>query len=162
MGFCVLPPGVGRGVSLLCLGVTVAVVLGLADDRLRGGIVLLFSILTGTSSSLEDEGLGLLVNRGAFSSFFLEFVVESSVLFCFDGDFGGAEAVLVAGVSEVDDSESELLEPDPDVVDDVPLLLESDEDPELLSVLLLLTCKQYFYNTFDYIHLTYLSIQLFK
>lgn len=49
--------------------------------------------------------------------------------------------MVVAGVSEVEESESELLEADPELVEVLPLLLESEEDPELLSVLLLLTSR---------------------
>lgn len=63
-----------------------------------------------------------------------------STLFSLAGDWataGGAGGAVGAGVSDVDDSESELEEADPEL-DELPLLLESEEDPELLSELLLL------------------------
>lgn len=126
--FClgVLAPAGNLG-AVLPFDTDVAVVLDLAEARLRGGNGLAG---LGASSSLDDEILtfdGLLCLG---SSFFL----GSSG---FVGDFGGG--AVVAGVSEVDDSESELLDPDPELEDELPLLLESDVEPELLSVLLLLT-----------------------
>lgn len=118
-----------------------------AEERLLVGGALLFStILICGSPSLDDDGLGFAESLRAFSSFFLLLLllillllaVVSSTLFCLDGDLE-AGGTVVTGLSEVDDSESELLDPDPELVDELPLLLESEEDPELLSVLLLLT-----------------------
>lgn len=109
---------------------TLAADLALVEDRLRGGAGLGGSGL-GASSSLDDD-IFLLACLGFGSSFF--FCGSSSG---FAGDLGAGWAA--AGVSDVEDSESELLEPDPELVDELPLLLESDVDPELLSVLLLLT-----------------------
>lgn len=105
----------------------------MAEIRLLGGAAFGLAGLGGSSSLDEDifafEGL-----LGFGSSFFF----TSSILI---GDFGAGVVfvVVVAGVSEVDESESELLEADPELVEVLPLLLESEEDPELLSVLLLLT-----------------------
>lgn len=116
--------------AVLPLASTIATVLGFAEQRLLGGKVFGLSNF-GTSSSLEDEALDLVVVSGLSSSFF-------SGSLALVGDLG-AGAVEVTGVSEVDDSESELLDPEPELVDVLSLLLESDEEPELLSVLLLLT-----------------------
>lgn len=102
----------------------------MAEQRLLGGAGFGLAGLA-ASSSLDEETFTLDGLRGFGSSFFL----VSSV---FVGDLGAGGAVVVAGVSEVEDSESELLEPDPELVEELPLLLESEVDPELLSVLLLL------------------------
>lgn len=129
-----------RGAALVCLDVTVAVAFDFADDRLLGGAVLAGGGL-GVSSSLEEEILVTVEGRLLFSSFFLVcwlLVLVSSSLVCFAGDLGPALEAGAAGVSDVDESESELLEPDPELDDELPLLLESEDDPELLSELLLL------------------------
>lgn len=133
----VLPVGLGvfapalRG-TVLPLASTVATVFGLAEHRLLGGKGLGLTSF-GVSSSLDDITFTLDGLLGFCSSFFL----GSST---FVGDFG-AGVVVVAGVSEVEDSESELLDADPELVDELSLLLESELDPELLSELLLLTWK---------------------
>lgn len=85
----------------------------------------------GASSSLDDDIFtldGLLCFGSSFS-----LGSSGSV-----GDLGGG-TVVVAGVSDVEESESELLDPDPEVEEELALLLESEVDSELLSVLLLLT-----------------------
>lgn len=115
------------------LASTAAADFGFAEIRLLGGAG--FGLVGfGASSSLEEDILAFEGLLGFGSSFFL-----TSSTFC--GDFGAVVlfVVVVAGVSEVEDSESELLEADPELVDVLPLLLESEEEPELLSVLLLLT-----------------------
>lgn len=131
--FGVLAPPEALGVALP-LARTLAADFGFAEQRLRGGKAFGLAAL-GASSSLEDEILAFDDLLGFGSSFFF----GSSTGAGFVGDFGGsAGALVVAGVSEVDDSESELVDPDPELVEELTLLLESDEDPELLSVLLLL------------------------
>lgn len=126
-GLGVLPP-TGRGGGLP-LASTDAAALGLVDPLLRGGKGLGLAGLT-VSSSLDEDALAFVDDLlGLASSFFFS---VSSVGFA--GDFG-AVSLAAAGVSEADDSESELLEPDPELVDELPLLLESEEEPELLSVL---------------------------
>lgn len=138
--FCIVF-GIGFGVfapdGILCavlpLARTAAADFGFADIRLLGGAGLGL-VGFGVSSSLDEETLAFDGLLGFGSSFFF----TSSV---FWGDFGAGVVLVVAGVSEVEDSESELLEPDPELVEVLPLLLESEEDPELLSVLLLLTSK---------------------
>lgn len=62
--------GGGRAAVFACLVLTVAVALGLADDRLLGGAVLAGGGFGG-SSSLEDEILATAEGRLLFSSFFL-------------------------------------------------------------------------------------------
>lgn len=131
IGFGVLAPAGTLGP--LPLASTAAADLGFAEHRLRGAAGFC-STTFGVSSSLDEDGLGFVDGLlGLGSSFFL-----GSSLLVLTGDFGGCTA-LAAGVSEVDDSESELLEPEPELVDELPLLLESDVDPELLSVLVLFT-----------------------
>lgn len=103
-------------------------------ERLLGGKD--FGLLVfGASSSLDDETLAFEGRLCLGSSFFLV-SSEGGVA----GDFG-AVVVVAAGVPEVDESESELDESESELVDELRLLLESDEDSELLSVLLLLTSK---------------------
>lgn len=131
IGLGVLAPGGTLGP--LPLARTAAADLGLAEHLLRGGAGFC-STTFGVSSSLDEEGFGFVDGLlGLGSSFFL----GSSVV-VLTGDFGVATA-LVAGVSEADDSESELLDPEPELVEELPLLLESEVDPELLSVLVLFT-----------------------
>lgn len=132
MGLGVFAPEVALW-AVFPLASTAAADLGFAEIRLRGGAGFGLAGL-GASSSLEEDTLAFEGLRGFGSSFFF----TSST---FGGDFGAGVllVVVVAGVSEVEDSESELLDADPELVDVLPLLLESDEDPELLSVLLLLT-----------------------
>lgn len=129
-----LAPGVARGVEGFTLASTDAAFFIFVDRRL-GGIGLGVAGFGG-SSSLDDEAFDFAGGCDLGSSFF--FGSSSGTGFGL-GDFGAGGTV--AGVSEVDDSESELLDPDPELVDEVPLLLESEVEPELLSVLLLLTCN---------------------
>lgn len=132
-GFGVLAPLEARGAGLP-LARTAAADLGLVEQRLLEGNVLA-STTFGVSSSLDDEILFVLDGLLCFgSSFFFGSSVVGLV-----GDLGaGAGPVVVGGVSDADDSESELEEPEPELLDEDPLLLESEVDPELLSVLLLL------------------------
>lgn len=119
---------------------TLAAFLGLAEPLLLGGKGLGLGIL-GISSSLDEDALGLIDGLlGLGSSFFLD---SSGGL---TGDFGTGMSATTGG-SEADESESELLEPDPELVVELPLLLVSDDDPELLSVLVFITYnKQYYYH----------------
>lgn len=105
----------------------------MAEQRLLGGCV--FGLTTfGVSSSLDEDILFVFEGLLCLGS---SFFFGSSTVFV--GDFGGGAGVaLVGGVSDTEDSESELEEPEPELVEELPLLLESDEDPELLSLLLLL------------------------
>lgn len=136
-GLGVLAPYADRGTDLP-LASTLAAFLGLAEHLLLGGKGLGLGTL-GMSSSLDDDGLTLVDDLLGFgSSFFL----GSSVALA--GDFGiGMDAS--AGGSVADESESELLEPDPEVVVELPLLLVSDDDPELVSVLVFITYNKQYY-----------------
>lgn len=139
LGFGVFAP-LDLGV-VLPLARTVAADFGFAEQRLRGGFG--FGLSTfGASSSLDEETLTLEGLLGLGSSFFL----GSSG---FAGEFG-AGAVAAAGGSEFEESESELLDPDPELVVELPLLLESEVDPELLSELLLLTSRFVMLNYSNY------------
>lgn len=129
-GLGVLAPGGCLFCACFPLTNTAAADLPLVDVRLRGGKVLGLTTL-GVSSSLDEDTLSFEGRRFGSSFFF-----GSSGL---TGDFGAVWAVAPGGVSELEESESELLEPVPELDEELPLLLESDVDPELLSVLLLLT-----------------------
>lgn len=138
-GLVVLAPPDDRGAGLP-LARTIAAALGLAEQRLLGGKGF-GSTTFGVSSSLDDDILFVFDGRLCFgSSFFL-----GSSAGGLAGDFGAAAgvAVVACGVSDAEDSESELDEPDPELLDELPLLLESEVEPELLSVLLwLVTYKE--------------------
>lgn len=130
-GLGVLPPGCILGVIRpFAARHAAGCLLGLADPRLLGGDGL--SILGISSSSLDDETFSF--DRRLFGS---SLFMGSSIIA--GGDLGMGMLMTATGVSEADDSVSELLEPEPELVEEVPLLLESDVEPELLSVLLLLT-----------------------
>lgn len=136
-GFGVLAPNTDRG-TFLPLASTLAAFLGLAEHLLLGGKGLGLATL-GISSSLDEDGLSLDEGLLGFGSSF--FLGSSTGL---GGDFGiGISAS--AGGSEADESESELLEPDPELVVELPLLLVSDDDPELVSVLVFITCNKQYY-----------------
>lgn len=121
------------------LASTLAAFLGLlAEHLLLGGNGLGLGNL-GISSSLDEDGLSLLDGLLGFGSSF--FLGSSAGL---AGDFGiGMDASAVA--SDADESESELLEPDPELVVELPLLLVSDDDPELVSVLVFITYNKKYY-----------------
>lgn len=129
-----LAPVAALGGNCLALASTAAAFLGLVD-RLLGGAGFGVGGL-GISSSLDEDGLGLDERLGFGSSAGFGSSTGAGL-----GDLG-AGAGGTAGISDVEDSESELLDPDPELVDEVPLVLESDVEPELLSVLLLLTCNR--------------------
>lgn len=133
IGLGVLAPDIVRCMDLP-LASTLAAFLGLAEHLLLGGKDIGLCSL-GMSSSLDEDGLGLVDGlRGFGSSFFL----GSSKGLAGLGDFGMGMSAK-AGGSEADESESELLELDPELVEELPLLLVSDDDPELLSVLVFIT-----------------------
>lgn len=104
--------------------------MGLAGTHLIGGSGI--SILSKSSSSLDDETFTF-DRHLVGSSLFLSSSVFKG------GDLGNGMLLTATGISEADDSESELLDRELELVEELPLLLESDVDPELLSVLLLLT-----------------------
>lgn len=120
---------------------TITAGLGFAEPLLLGGKGMGPTNL-GVSSSLEDEPFPFEDLPVIVPSFLL----LSSVLV---GDFGTG-ILLATGVSDVEESESELLDADPELDEELSLLLESEDDPELLSVLLLLTFKELLYIFYKY------------
>lgn len=136
-GFGVLAPYTDRGIDLP-LASTLAAFLGLAEHLLLGGRGMGLGTL-GISSSLDEDGLSFVDGLLGFGSSFL---LGSSAGLA--GDFGKGMAESDVGL-DTDESESELLEPDPELVVELPLLLVSDDDPELVSVLVFITYNKQYY-----------------